>query len=495
MKGAPRFTTQRLLLATVVVFLTVLSVTLNRASAQDGDNAICTTTACTGTGIFASSAFIDASAFCSTGGSCTTSDDFCSVVNTALTKLPTAGGVVDARGVMTSTGISCTSTTTPMPFTGITTPSTVLLPAGKITISHNWILPDRTRIIGQGNNPQNGTQLFVVGSGFTGTDMIEMGNSSCDDGVLGQCYGVSVEYLLLEGQGVSGLNGIVNQYSGPSSYVDHVNFHQLPATSLTIEGNATDSGPYSNLAVSSATKCVAATACVQLGDSNGKPLSTRGIHGMTCTCTGTGASGGTGKAGILLNSPNNTLEDIHFEGFIDGLQVGSLVPATGKTIQTQGNVVLSVNGGGNNKDTMTNVVHVCAPSTCGNTNNTNNVVSDLTLVATASSRSCTGCTVTNVIVDDLTSTTIASSTSVNTTTIGMYALGDQMSSSGGAYSRFSTSPVAPVPTWGVGGSPPSTSTSCQSGSLFSNTGGGSGGTGTGYTLWVCSGGTWTKINH
>jgi hypothetical protein len=216
---------------------------------------------------------------------------------------------------------------------------------------------------------------------------------------------------------------------------------------------------------------------------------------MTCTCTGAGAAGGTGKAGVLLNSPNNTLEDIHFEGFIDGLQVGSLVPATGKTIQTQGNVVLNVNGGGNNKDTMTNVVHICGPSTCGNTSNTNNTVSDLMLEEIASSRSCTGCTVTNVIVDDLTSTTIASSTSVNTTTVALYALGDQMSSSGGAYSRFATSPVAPVPTWGVAGSPPSTSTSCQSGSLFSNTGGGTGGTGTGYTLWVCSGGTWTKINH
>lgn len=484
MKAVPSFTTQRLRLAIVVVVLAALSVTLNHASAQDGYNAICTTTACTGTGIIASSAFIDASAFCSTGGSCTTSDDFCSVVNTALTKLPTSGGVVDARGVMTSTGISCTST---MPFTSITTPSTVLLPAGKITISETWILPDRTRIIGEGNNPSTGTLLSVPVSGFTGSEMIQMGNSSCNDGVSGQCYGVSVEYLMLEAQGSTGLNGILNQNSGESSYVDHVNIHQFPGTGLIIEGNATDSGPYSNLAISPATKCVSATACVQLGDSNGEPLSTRGIHGMTCTCPGAGASGGTGTAGILLNSPNNTLEDLHFEGFIDGLRVGSLVPAVGKTIQTQGNVVLNVNGGDNPTDSMTNIIHICSSSTCGNASNT---VSDLAVLGAFSSPN--GTSNAKVILDDLTVTTIGTS---SPSAVGMYVLGDQMSSSGGAYSRFATSPS--LSTWSVWNSAASTSTSCQSGSLFSNTAGvlGGGTGGTNYTLYVCNSGKWDPILH
>jgi len=492
------FTTQGMCLATILAFLAVLSATPNRASAQEGYNAVCASTACTGigTGIVASSAFIDASAFCSTSGDCSHSDDFCVVVNTALTKLPLAGGVVDARGVMTQSGTyigttACSSTTTPTPFTGITTPSTVLLPAGKITIHQTWILPDRTRIIGEGNNPENGTWITVAASGFTGSSMIQMGTSSCNDSGSDQCYGIAVEYVYLDGGGSTYANliGILNQYAGPSSYVDHVNFAVIGGTGLVIGSNATDSGPYANLAMSPAGNCTSTTSCVHLGDSTyGVPLSTRGVHGLTCTCTGAETAGGTGTAGIALNSSNNTLEDIHFEGFIDGIRVGSLVPATG-TIQTQGNVVLNVNGGDNNKDTMTNIIHICAPSTCGNTNNTSNTVSDVTILGAFSSPY-SGSNA-NVILDDLTGTTIGTS---SPTTVGMYVLGDQLSSA--AYSRFATNTASPVPTWGVWDSPPSTSTSCQSGSLFSNTGGTSGGGGTGnYTLWVCSGSTWTKINH
>lgn len=489
MTHVARIRFQPLSLITLVAALCALGLTMNRASAQKGDNAVCGTTGtCTSlvTGIVASPAFVDASVFCPSGGCKKGGTDFCSAVNQALLTLPSGvGGTVDARGINPA-GSPNANTCASSPFTSITAPTlaTILLPSGTITISTNWVLPDRTRIIGEGNNPTNGTTISVA-SGYPDSDMIEMGSSSlCSDGVSGQCVGVSVEYVMIQGQGLSGLNGVVNQYSGPASYLDHVNLHEFTGTSLTIEGNATDSGPYSNLAISPSGVCVADSVCVQLGDVNGNPLSTRGLHGLTCTCTTS-----SGAYGIGLNSSNNTLEDIHFEGFNDGIRVGSLTSSTG-TIQTRGNVLLNLNGGDNNVDSMTNIIHVCSPATssCGSASNT---VSDLTILSAYSQNN--GSSNPNVIQDDLTSTTIGTSSA---STVGMYILGDAMGSSGMDYSRFTTTPS--LPTWSAqapGGSGASSSVACSSGSLFSNMGGISGG-GTGhtnYTFYVCKSGFWLKV--
>ena len=218
-------------------------------------------------------------------------------------------------------------------------------------------------------------------------------------------------------------------------------------------------------------------------------LSTRGIHGLTCTRKGSGTHGGTGPAGIFLNSPNNTLEDIHFEGFIDGIRVGSQVPNSGQTIDTSANVLINVNGGTSSLDTMTNVVRVCAPSGTGACGNSNNIVGDLTMEAISATRSCsTNCNMTNVIEDDLTSTNIPFLNQIETS-VAEYVLGESVF---GGYSKYATSPVTGIATWGVGAAKPTSS--CQSGSLFSNTSGVAGGPGGNYTLWVCKTGVWKSIN-
>ena len=420
-------------LAHIIAGLGILALLLgshSNATAQTGDNEVYNSS---GTCCSTSAAFVDATAYCSSAGACTTSDDLCVAVNAALNALPTAGGVVDARGINSGGSNKCGTASSPTtPYTGTYTiahPSTVLLPSGTIKIFTTWILPDRTKVIGEGNNPQGGTQI-LAGSGFsTGTAMIQMGSASsslCNDGTSGQCYGVSVEDLMLNGENQN-IDGIVNSHSGAGSYVDHVNLHEILGIGLTVTGSATqDSGPYANLAVSPADSCAAASSCVQLGDSTGAPSSTRGIHGMTCTCNTS-----LGAAGITLDSSNTTLEDIHFEGFVDGVLVGSKAAS-------QSNVLLDINGGAGD-DSMTNVIHVCGshPATCS----TAFGVTDLSIIGALAAVSSSTYHVTTLIQDDITNTTVPGvpSGSGGEATDAAYVLGQSLA---GGYSRIATSPVA-----------------------------------------------------
>jgi hypothetical protein len=95
----------RLLCAVISSFLGALTMP---ALAQQGENAVCTsTTGCSTTQ--ASAAFLDASAFCTTTNC--SGADLCKVINKALAALPPAGGVVDARGVIPGGPNSCNGTT------------------------------------------------------------------------------------------------------------------------------------------------------------------------------------------------------------------------------------------------------------------------------------------------------------------------------------------------------------------------------------------------
>jgi hypothetical protein len=97
---------------------------------------------CSGsTALVASTAYLDASAFYPADG------DICQTINTVLTTyVPYAGAVVDARGILPTSGdtLQCSIN----PFSGVAVPSTVLLPAANIQIKDTWVLPSNTRIVG-----------------------------------------------------------------------------------------------------------------------------------------------------------------------------------------------------------------------------------------------------------------------------------------------------------------------------------------------------------
>jgi hypothetical protein len=410
-----------------------------------------------------SGAFIDASVFVSTAN-----PNICALLNGILNGsllgtqgYPTAGAVIDARGLSSNnTNMQCKGS----PWAGITspTPSTILLPAGTILIPKSWILPANTRLIGEGDNPYAsspaaGTTIQACKSppntcSFSDSAMIQFGSSSAS--------GISVEKIALDGQGQV-INGIVNSNSGAQTYVDRITLFQIFGVGLLLQSNASYSGPYTNITFDTGTTYAgqSQTTCAQLYNVTG---GTHGIHGLTCMAQTADAT-----SAVLLDSSNNSLEDITIAGFHSGIVLGSLGPA-------QSNVLFNVSDSTKACNPQCappiNMVHIEANTTNGQPN-----VTDLSVMGASN-----GGPGTLTILDDLTSTQLSD------TFVGIYALGK---SSSGGYSRFTTSPNASAVTWAVGQSGPQSS--CSTGSIYSCIGGS--GNGCSYALYGCVNTSWHGI--
>ncbi len=456
MQRAMRFASAVEFFVGLAVLSCGLAVFTSAANAQTAENAVYNSSGAT----TSSPAFIDASVF---GSSAT---DICAVLygilsSTSIT-YPAVGAVIDARGLpgATGTNMTCASGTTPW-YNGSSfanVPSTILLPAQTIVISSTWKLPSNTHLIGEGEATLSGTtpdiSTIQASSTFsTPGPFLQFGSSSiCGSS---QCTGISVERLTLDGKGGS-FNGIVNEYAGNASVVDHVRLYQIRGIGLLVDSSAYNSGPYSNITFDTGTYSgTTGTVCAQILNVSG---STHGIHGLYCHSETNDA-----PAAVLLDSSNNSLEDVTIAGFYDGVRVG------GNGI-AQSNVLLNVTGDTSHTSlTPVNTVHI----------STNYAVTDLSIMGASNS----GLSGTTTIQDDVTSTTIQDAT------VAMYALGE---AANGGHSRYTTSPRAA--TWGSGTNAPSgTCASSASGSLFSNSSGGTGVT----ALWVCpanlSGANWKPI--
>lgn len=435
-----------------------LSVFPTRAEAQTGDNGVYNYL---GTTVVNSPAFIDAKVFTTKPPS----NDLCSVLNYMLTPshgiVLSYGAVIDARGLPAAgTSMTCPSSQ-PSPWSGIINPppSTILLPAttgsNPIVIPLTWSLPPNTHLIGEGDSilPTGltlGTTLVAQSSFTAGTPMISFGLSSlCTSG----CTGISVENLTLNGQGQY-INGIANGLSQDSSYVDHVSLYRILGTGLSVSGNANNSGPYSNITFNLGSDSgTSSTICASINGLSG----TRGIHGLTCI-----SANNDPPAAILLDSSNNSIEDVSIVGFYDGIRVGANANA-------QSNVLVNIIGDTTpaGAPTPINVIHITNLHT----------VSDLSIMGANNAGGSSG---TVTVQDDLTLATIKD------TSVGIYALGNK--ETGNYYSRFTTSPT--VATWVVGPQVPAVG--CALGSLYSCIGNSSGsgtncasGT-TQYALWACA---------
>jgi hypothetical protein len=405
-----------------------------------------------------SQAVVDASVFYPAKG------DICQIINFILTDSTEfqcggsghpKGVVIDARGIGASVpgaGIQCSMN----PFDGTNCggvlngdnlQATVLLPAVTIQAQKTWLLPSQARVIGTGRNLtiiQACTASNGCGQSFSGSDVIDMGKN---DGLhctsSNDCFGVGIEHLTVDGQNVTGLNGIHNSSSQELSYVRDVSLNNVAGTGLLVDGSSGHSGPYSDIYVSGN------GTCAQIIGSN-----TRGIHGLTCTTTGSPTSA------VLLDAANNSIEDVYISGSYHN---GILVGANGLA---QGNLLLNVNG-------ATGVANVVAISNAGNPSN----VSDLSIIG-VSTNATRGTAYS--IADSLTNTFLQD------TSVGMYIVGEPVgvTGSGVGYSRFSTSPN--VPAWFVSSSSPNAS--CSNGSLYSNTSGP-----VGATLSACVNGSWKSV--
>jgi hypothetical protein len=400
-----------------------------------------------------SPAFIDASQFINVNN-----NNICSAIYSILQPPTYSAAVIDARGISGSTALTCAAGATP--WNNGTTyqnkPSTILLPATggpqptPIIIPTPWILPSNTHLIGEGDaNPVSATNpatTIQATSGFSGA-MIQFGSSTVCPLVssVPTCTGISVENLTLDGQGPLGqvVNGISNGFSQDGSSVNHVSLYQIRGLGLLIEGSsqgtAINSGPYSNLTFDLGTsQATSSTACAQILNAG----STHGIHGLTCISQTNDA-----PVAVLLDSSNNSVEDVRIVGFYDGISVG-------KNGVAQSNVLMNINGDTDNTcnpscQTTVNVVHITS----------NNTVSDLSIMGVRN----IGGSNTTTIQDDLTGLT----TPLLDPSVAIYALGEKDTVSGG-YSRYTTSPNAVG--WAVGPKAPTNTTACARGSLYSCTG-------------------------
>jgi hypothetical protein len=449
-------------------------------------------------------AFVDASTFPGT--------DLCNTLYLILSSrmYPNAGTVIDARGITSSAALNCKSGTpwiqndsspTHNPPTSST--ANILLPAGTITIYTSWVLPNYTRIIGEGTRT-----VISAGQGFAppgwdsnsgGTGMIELGafattnawenfpapgpfpcinNAApciCPIARNGPgCAGIGVQDLVLDGTQLAGtsVNGIYNASSQEMTYVDHVTMTNIEGIGLRISGATSGgSGPYSNIVFNAGTNAKSGTianggtACVDI------QTLIRGIHGITCTAAGLGGSPAAaiyvdgGTTAVTNDQGGNTIEDVHVDGFQDGILIGSQNAAPGY-------ILTNINGSNANHATdVKNVVHFCGSPAVGACPSTPFQVFNLTLNGITSAAAGV-----NTIEDDRMQTTLADSS------VGMYILGVPFMNGTTVvgYGRFTTSPK--VATWGVGtGAVSGTCPHTANGSLFSKTNGVPGS-----TLYVCA---------
>jgi hypothetical protein len=403
------------------------SPALAQGTGSPGNNAVYDNqgNCCTG-----SSAFVDARRWAPQG------TDFCDTIHGIISNqnYPANGTVIDARGLNAG---NATMVCAASPWgTGANKPSTILLPAGTITIPSKWVLPGGTVLIGEGTSTVSNTNglewttIQACKQGITGcttdftsnTPMLQFGSSA---GV----KGISVEQLTLNGNNL-GINGIENANSQDETYVDHVSLFQILRIGLNLHDNAQNSGPYTNITYDTNGASASTAVCVQIKSVNG---ATRSIQGLTCR------SANYSPTAILLDSSNNLIRDVRIMGFNDGVLVGSQANA-------QSNVLMNILG---DTDRISappiNVVHIASSAS---------TVTDLTIVGVGNQG-----TGSNTITDDRTSLAAPLADRY----VAIYAVG--RSPGAGMYSRFTTSPHAA--NWGSGAGAPGNP--CPTGSLFSRT--------------------------
>jgi hypothetical protein len=453
-------------LASLLVLWAWFLVPPNRALGQNGHQGLNTVWQ-SGSNKIASAAFVDAAAYTMAG-------DICGRLNQILSTAP-SGVVIDARGVVPITGSSqlCSSN----PWSGIPSQNgaTVLLPAGTITICTTWGPNIVTKIIGEGLG-QGGTTGTTLQAGtstqcnqsFVGSSMITMALGCV---ATSGCFGVSIQDLALDGQGLA-IDGIDNIVSQELSSLKHIAMVNIGGVGLLNEsGNA---GPYSDISIAVTS---GAKACVE---TSGPP---RGFHGLSCTCVQSNGNicsgsasnpnagiylGGLPPSGGLESGYATSVEDVYINGFQDGIFIGASGP--GPIHAPAFDYLLSNISGGSY---VTNLIHISSAQSaagfCPPQSNPFNVC-DVTIMGATSSG-------TNTILDELSGTTLSSSTDP---TVGMYIVGEQVTGGGVGIgnSRFTTSPS--IPSWIVGTTTPTNL--CSVGDLYSITSGT-----TGFTLWGCVG--------
>jgi hypothetical protein len=514
-------TAHHLYMAVAMIICLCLWPTQGDAQIQ-GNNAVWSTS------VQGSAAFIDASAFLPP----TNPPDICQVLYNIITGTgtngyplyPTNGAVIDARGINAANSKTdgsfagdMTCAYSPWSSSGgsVTTPATILLPGGYnlgggngtgvIIIHHKWVVPNGSRVIGEGPNSglvTDSDAILRAAASFPDSVMIQMGDSNCPEvNSVPVCTGVSVEHLTLDAQ-TQYIDGIDNPNSQLGSYVDDVQLSNVGYRGLYI--TAQNSGPYSNPYYTTPTVGCSGAMCPTCVDLEAQ---TRGVHGISCIGYSTvSGHSSPNHAGIYVDFSNNTIEDVHVEGFTDGVQIGNV--SSGVVANVVVSNITATWGTGANNGEVVNTVHICGPNApignpFGKCANIGAAVQDVSVLQATDFNNSSPIKLSTVIQDDVTGTSITPPLPISGNSVpqsvAMYVLGEQVG--GGTqlqYSRFGTSPSTSsscssgscstvVPPWISGNS--STGISGQTcnvpGAIYSNTAGASGS-----AIFVCA---WTSL--
>jgi hypothetical protein len=212
-------------------------------------------------------------------------------------------------------------------------------------------------------------------------------------------FGTSISNLQIDCNSFGAGMGIQNWWAQEVSYVRDVGVDNCLGIALDVETtSAMNSGPYADIVSSPGSSAIASTQCVELLNTG----DLRGVHGLTCTSTG------TPKVGVDVSTQNVTLDDLHLEGFFTGIEVGVYTATNASYVAN--NVTIVNATGGTGSGGMTTLIDIAGSASSAN---------QVNVFGLGAASSVNG-SVTNLINDHITSNTV---TTTNDPSLSFYILG------------------------------------------------------------------------
>jgi len=241
--------------------------------------------------------------------------DPCIKIQNAILDLDQSSGVVDARA------FSGTVTCSVNPFGSSGKAVTLLIGPATFTASAQWIVPNKSRLIGIGRGDPGGLNSVIRASGsFPSTTGVL---SMCAPANGTPCFGVQIEHLTVDCASRPGCIGVYNAFAEEQSWVQHVLIQNNPGPGIFVDGagqspgfQPQNSGPYSDIEVSPGAAGVTGTNCIHVINA----VVLRELSSITCNGVGYSSEPATA---ILYEGGTGAIRDVHIEHFLTGVQVGT----------------------------------------------------------------------------------------------------------------------------------------------------------------------------
>lgn len=259
---------------------------------------------------------------CGSGGSVLLATNFPGAdaglqINAALKALPSTGGIVDARGL---TGLQISSSNI---FSGVTAQGvTVLLGAATYRLSQQWVVPNKSRLIGVGRGDANSsnTVLQAVSTFPVSTPLIRLGSGTI-------VFGTQLQYLTVDCNNISGCTGVYSTDLNEQSGLFFVLVVNYSLYGVNIDGSVSGDTGAANFTIQNVETYGGTNVDGSIGDggaSMGMRIKTQqGTFGSISDCTLNGSVGHPIAIGFYLdNTAGGTLRHIHAEQVTTGIQIG-----------------------------------------------------------------------------------------------------------------------------------------------------------------------------